>query len=201
MRRCRRSRPREPRRRHRSRAALRDRSADRHRPSTASPRPGRRRGSRHRGPRACSSAVTERPSSNPFARASSAPASPWPRCTPSAPSASAASTSSLTTNVTPRLEKPRPRSTIASVGAFTRSWTTVAPASTAACAAGSESTIACTLTRRAPARPASPGRARRARRRARRGTSRGLSRPSRRPRPRRRRRRAPRRPLRADGRG
>ena len=52
----------------------------------------------------------------PRARARSAPRSDWPRCTPSAPSASAASTSSLTTNVAPSSRKPAPRATTSAVG-------------------------------------------------------------------------------------
>ena len=92
------------------------------RASTASPTPAPRRGSRASAASACSTVATDRPRSNDAARACSAPRSPWPRCTPSAASATAASTSSLTTKVAPSDASPRPRLTSSAVVApFTRS--------------------------------------------------------------------------------
>ena len=131
--RCRRSRPRERRPQRRSRASpsrpiggpassLRRRRPDR----------ARRRGSRRR--RRAPPRRTRRPAEQQPRRARlAAPASPWPRCTPSAPSASAAPTSSLTTKVGAERARSRcPRATTSAVGAFTRSCTTVAPAATRA---------------------------------------------------------------------
>ena len=132
-RRCRRWRPpgRRPRRRSRAEPASADRRDPRP-PSRASPRPARRRGSRRR-PRAPprASPPTGRAAAR-AARARSAPWSPWPRCTPSA----AECERSVDVVVhderrRPSARKPRPRSTTTSVGALTRSCTTVAPAATA----------------------------------------------------------------------
>ena len=139
------------------------------------------------------------PSIRPSANAISAPESSRPRCTPSAPSAIAACTSSFTTNVAPSSRKEAPTAITSWVDApFRRSWTTVAPPSTATRAVSKSLTIACSFTSvRSPRsrrvkRPR--GRGCRARRRGSRGTCRGPSPPARRPPRRPRRRREPRRP-------
>ena len=136
---------------------------------------------------------------SPSPSARSAPLSLRPRWTPSAPSRTAASTSSLTTKVAPSSRNGAPRATSSSVPApFRRSCTTVAPPATAARAVSTSSTSTCSFTRPSPACRACPDRERRARRRARRGSCPGLWPSLRLPRRRRRTRRAPRPPPRAD---
>jgi hypothetical protein len=154
---------------------------------------------------ASSGVVAERPTSIPASSARSMSSSSRPRWTPSARSASAAWTSSLTTKVTficsQSNRKGAPWSISSSVEAsFSRSWTTVAPPSIAVRATSRSLTIAWIfIPVPEPDCPACPGRGCRARRRATRGRYPAPWRRVRRPRRRRRTQRAPRPRLRAAG--